>query len=48
MNLNHQQISFVKSFVRIVGYLLLIPISALASTVLVLSELIGIVEEVGY
>ena len=41
----HQIISFVKSSIRIVGYIL-IPINLIAATlVLVLSEVIGIVEE---
>ncbi len=40
----HQIISFVKSSIRIVGYIL-IPINLIAATlVLVLSEVIGIVE----
>ena len=41
----HQIISFVKSSIRIVGYIL-IPINLISATlVLVLSEVIGIVEE---
>ena len=48
MNLNHQQISFVKSGIRILGYALLIPISLVAALVLVVSELIGVYEEVGH
>lgn len=41
----HQRISFIKSGVRILGYILL-PFNILvAASVLVLSEVIGIVEE---
>ena len=41
----HQQISFFKSGVRIVGYLF-IPFSLVTATVLlILSEIVGIIEE---
>lgn len=41
----HQKISFIKSAIRIVGYLL-IPFTLVGATVvLVASELVGIVEE---
>jgi len=41
----HQLVSFVKSAIRIVGYIF-IPINLIAATViLVVSELVGIVEE---
>jgi hypothetical protein len=41
----HQQISFIKSIVRMGGYMLL-PVSILwATAILVFSELLGIVEE---
>tara|TARA_B100000902_G_C26501496_1_gene524183 strand:+ start:282 stop:479 length:198 start_codon:yes stop_codon:yes gene_type:complete len=41
----HQLLSFIKSAIRIVGYIL-IPINLLsAALVLILSEVIGIVEE---
>ena len=41
----HQQISFIKSVVRIVGYIL-IPFSLTTATLaLILSEVIGIYEE---
>ena len=41
----HQLMSFIKSAIRIVGYIL-IPINLLsAAIVLVLSEVIGIIEE---
>ena len=41
----HQRISFIKSAIRIIGYVL-IPINIVnAAFVLILSELIGIIEE---
>ena len=41
----HQIMSFVKSAIRIVGYIL-IPINLIAATlILILSEVVGIVEE---
>jgi hypothetical protein len=41
----HQQISFIKSSVRIIGYIF-IPFSLASATILlILSELIGIIEE---
>ena len=41
----HQLLSFIKSAIRIVGYVLL-PISIIsAAIVLILSEVIGIIEE---
>ena len=41
----HQLISFIKSFIRILGYCFL-PISLeIATIVLILSEIIGIIEE---
>tara|TARA_B100000700_G_scaffold267999_1_gene308341 strand:+ start:343 stop:498 length:156 start_codon:yes stop_codon:yes gene_type:complete len=41
----HQILSFIKSAIRIVGYVL-IPINILSATIiLVLSEVIGIIEE---
>ena len=42
---NHQLISFLKSAVRISGYLLLSYSITLSVIVLVVSELIGIIEE---
>lgn len=49
--MTHQTISFVKSGVRIVGYLVLIPFSfgllVIPAILLVVSELIGIIEEFG-
>ena len=44
---NHQRVSFLKTFVRIVVYVLLLHISIPATLVLVASELVGIVEEIG-
>jgi len=41
----HQQISFTKSGIRIVGYLLIPFNLVIATSVLILSELIGIIEE---
>jgi hypothetical protein len=41
----HQIISFIKSGIRIGGYLLLLVNIPVAVTVLVLSEVIGIIEE---
>jgi hypothetical protein len=41
----HQQISFIKSALRIVGYLLLLVEPIAAVTILVCSEALGIAEE---
>jgi len=41
----HQLVSFVKSGIRIVGYLLLLVNIPLAVSALVVSEIIGIAEE---
>ena len=41
----HQRVSFLKSGIRILGYITLPFNLALAAIILVLSELIGIVEE---
>ncbi len=41
----HQIISFIKSGIRIVGYVLIPFDLIIAATVLVLSEVVGIVEE---
>ena len=41
----HQTISFVKSIVRIIGYVILFVNVPVAACVLVFSELIGIFEE---
>ena len=41
----HQRISFIKSGIRIVGYILIPYDLIIATSVLVFSEIIGIVEE---
>lgn len=41
----HQKISFIKSGIRIAGYGLLLYSVPIAAGVLILSELIGIIEE---
>ena len=47
--LTHQHISFFKSFVRIFGYALIWQYQFVAAAfVLIVSEIIGIVEEIGY
>jgi hypothetical protein len=46
--MTHQQISFLKSAIRIVGYVA-IPLDLLtAAVVLVVSEVVGIIEEIGH
>lgn len=46
--MKHQTISFIKSFIRIVGYGLLLYSLPLAAVTLIVSEVVGIVEEVGH
>lgn len=46
--MKHQQISFVKSGLRLVGYLLLLFHVGWAVAMLFFSELVGIVEEIGH
>lgn len=50
--MSHQIVSFIKSAIRIVGYVLLVPTSygalALPALILVFSEIIGIIEEIGH
>lgn len=41
----HYIVSMAKSVLRIVGYLFLFPVVPIASVVLILSEVLGIVEE---
>jgi len=41
----HQQVSFIKSALRIIGYLLLLLEPVAAVTILVASEALGIMEE---
>ena len=49
--MSHQTISFIKSGIRIAGYLCLIPFSlgwlAVPALILVVSEVVGVVEEFG-
>ncbi len=45
--MTHQTISFMKSGIRFAGYFLLLFDMRVACAVLVISELLGIVEEVG-
>lgn len=45
--MTHQKISFIKSGLRFVGYMLLVMDLTLACGVLIISEVLGIVEEVG-
>lgn len=45
--MSHQSISFIKSAIRIVGYGCLTLSIPLAALVLIVSEVIGILEEVG-
>jgi hypothetical protein len=46
--MRHQHISFFKSGMRILGYVLMYKFSFTIATVLIFSELIGIVEEFGH
>ena len=45
--MTHQKISFLKSGIRFVGYFLLPFDAGFACIVLILSEVLGIIEEVG-
>ena len=45
--MTHQKISFLKSGLRFVGYGLLVMDITVACVVLIVSEILGIVEEVG-
>lgn len=44
----HQHISFIKSGIRLFGYVLLPVNIMLAATILVASEIVGILEEIGH
>ena len=44
--MNHQTISFIKSAVRIIGFLSLIPFPFVGVVILVVAEVVGIIEEV--
>lgn len=46
--MSHQTVSFIKSGIRIAGYLLMFVSIPWAATVLVASEVIGVLEEVGH
>ena len=41
----HQQISFAKSFLRLAGYILLFINLPIAASVLIASEILGVIEE---
>jgi hypothetical protein len=47
MKINHQKISFIKSAIRIFGYGLLIWMGEPAAIILVISEFVGVWEEIG-
>ena len=44
----HQVLSWIKSVIRIVGYAFLWKVSVVASIVLIVSEIVGVVEEIGH
>lgn len=47
--MKHQTISFIKSGLRIAGYVMLLTIHIVAAiTLLIISEVVGILEEVGH
>jgi hypothetical protein len=46
--MRHQHISFIKSGIRLLGYALLYYNILVGVGVLILSELLGIVEEIGH
>lgn len=48
--MTHREISFTKSVIRILGYLLIginMPVLVIPAAVLVLSEILGVLEEIG-
>ena len=45
--MNHQALSFIKSGIRILGYMFLLVDPLIATAILVMSEVVGIAEEVG-
>lgn len=45
--MNHQEISFLKSAIRILGYVFLLFSLEAAVGLLVVSEFLGVVEEIG-
>ena len=46
--MRHQHISFIKSVIRLVGYALLPFNISMAAMVLIVSEVVGVLEEVGH
>lgn len=46
--MRHQHISFIKSVIRLVGYALLPFNISMAAIVLIVSEVVGVLEEVGH
>ena len=48
LNMSHQQISFLKSAIRFIGYALIPLHLPTAAVVLIVSEIIGVVEEIGH
>jgi hypothetical protein len=46
--MRHQHISFIKSIIRMIGYLMLLGVAPVAGFVLLVSELLGIIEEIGH
>jgi hypothetical protein len=46
--MRHQHISFIKSAIRIMGYVMLMGVAPMVSFVLTVSEAIGIWEELGH
>lgn len=46
--MKHQTLSFVKSGIRILGYACLFKVAPTAAYVLIVSEVVGIIEELGH
>lgn len=46
--MSHQTISFTKSAIRIIGYILIPFDLRAAAFILVISEILGVVEEIGH
>lgn len=46
--MKHQTISFVKSAIRLLGYVCMLPVAPFAAIVLIVSEWVGIMEEIGH
>jgi hypothetical protein len=47
-NMTHQEISFLKSAIRFIGYALIPLHLPAAAVVLIVSEVIGVMEEIGH